>query len=206
MAKLEWPYHGQTLFLAKNVRKVQIWHVCLKLLHYERTLPPKYNWYKAPQWSMSSKIVEASFSPMRLICLQFCNIFIHSTGWIVLSVWSRVFLDHSISGWLAGTCLYIEVLGNHTNIIYHYQLNFLLVRAPKFMKPLQSLKSLSRVQLFCDPMHCTVHGILQARMLEWVAFPFSKGSSQPRYRNQVFHLADGFFTSWATREAPVGVD
>ena len=32
----------------------------------------------------------------------------------------------------------------------------------------------------CNPMACTVHGILQARILEWVAFPFSRGSSQPR--------------------------
>ena len=45
----------------------------------------------------------------------------------------------------------------------------------------------------------TVHGILQAMILEWVAFPFSKGSSQPRDRTQVSHIAGGFFTSWATR-------
>ena len=32
----------------------------------------------------------------------------------------------------------------------------------------------------CDPMEYTVHGVLQARILEWVAFPFSRGSSQPR--------------------------
>ena len=32
----------------------------------------------------------------------------------------------------------------------------------------------------CDPMDYTVHGILQARILEWAAFPFSRGSSQPR--------------------------
>ena len=32
----------------------------------------------------------------------------------------------------------------------------------------------------CDPMDCTVHGILQARILEWGAFPFSRGSSQPK--------------------------
>ena len=32
----------------------------------------------------------------------------------------------------------------------------------------------------CDPMDCTVYGILQAKILEWVAFPFSRGSSQPR--------------------------
>ena len=36
----------------------------------------------------------------------------------------------------------------------------------------------------CDPMDCIVHGILQARMLEWVAFPFSRRSSQPRDRTQ----------------------
>ena len=50
----------------------------------------------------------------------------------------------------------------------------------------------------CD---CIVHGILQARTLEWVASPFSRGSSQPRDRTQVSHIAGGFFTSWAIREA-----
>ena len=47
----------------------------------------------------------------------------------------------------------------------------------------------------CDPMDCIVHGILQARTLEWVAFPFSGGSSQPMDRTQVFLIAGGFFTS-----------
>ena len=36
-----------------------------------------------------------------------------------------------------------------------------------------------------DPMDYTVHGILQARILQWVAFPFSRGSSQPRDRTQI---------------------
>ena len=53
----------------------------------------------------------------------------------------------------------------------------------------------------CEPMAYTVHGILQARTLEWVAVPFSRGSSQPRDRTQVSCIAGGFFTSWATREA-----
>ena len=39
--------------------------------------------------------------------------------------------------------------------------------------------------------------------MEWVAFPFSRGSSQPRDRTQVSCIAGGFFTSWATREAHV---
>ena len=53
----------------------------------------------------------------------------------------------------------------------------------------------------CDPMNYIAHRILQARILKWVAIPFSRGSSQPRHRTQVSHIAGGFFTSWATREA-----
>ena len=41
----------------------------------------------------------------------------------------------------------------------------------------------------CDPIYYTVHGILQARILEWVAFPFSRGSSQHRERTQVSRIA-----------------
>ena len=55
----------------------------------------------------------------------------------------------------------------------------------------------------CDPMDYTVHGILQARILEWVAFPFSRGFSQPRDQTQVSFIAGRFFTSWASREAQV---
>ena len=53
----------------------------------------------------------------------------------------------------------------------------------------------------CNPMDYTVHGILQARILDWVAFHFSRGSSQPRDQTQVSCIAGGFFTSWTTREA-----
>ena len=60
-------------------------------------------------------------------------------------------------------------------------------------------KSLSHVRLFVTPW--TVHGILQARTLEWVAFPFSRGSSQPRDQIQVSRIVDRFFTSWIIREA-----
>ncbi|CAI9161018.1 unnamed protein product [Rangifer tarandus platyrhynchus] len=47
----------------------------------------------------------------------------------------------------------------------------------------------------CDPMEYTVHGILQARILEWVAVPFSRVSSQPRDRTQVSRIGGRFFTS-----------
>ena len=61
-------------------------------------------------------------------------------------------------------------------------------------------KAAQSVRLW-DHMDYTVHEILQARILEWVAVPFSRGSSQPRDRTQVSHIEGGFFTSWATREA-----
>ena len=53
----------------------------------------------------------------------------------------------------------------------------------------------------CGPPGSSVHGILQARILEWVAMPFSRGSSQPRDRTHFSCIAGGFFTIWATREA-----
>ena len=49
-------------------------------------------------------------------------------------------------------------------------------------------------------MDYTVHGILQARIMEWIAFAF-RGSSQPRDWTQISHIAGRFFTSWAIREA-----
>ena len=53
----------------------------------------------------------------------------------------------------------------------------------------------------CGPMDYTVQGSLQARTLDWVAFPFSRWSSQPTDRTQVSRIAGGFFTSWAIGEA-----
>ena len=59
----------------------------------------------------------------------------------------------------------------------------------------------------CDPMDSSlpgsaVHGIFQARILEWAAISFSRGSSQPRDQTQVSCTVDRCFTVWATREAP----
>ena len=55
----------------------------------------------------------------------------------------------------------------------------------------------------CDPVGCSHQAplsmeILQARILEWVAMPSSRGSSQPRNQTQVSLIAGGFFTVWAT--------
>ena len=53
-----------------------------------------------------------------------------------------------------------------------------------------------------SPPGSSVHGILQARILEWVAISFSRGSSWSRDRTQVSHIAGRCFNLWATREAP----
>ena len=63
----------------------------------------------------------------------------------------------------------------------------------------------------CDPMDCglpgsSVHGIFQARMLEWVAIYFSRGASWPRDQTWVSRMVDRCFTVWATREASFTLD
>ena len=71
-----------------------------------------------------------------------------------------------------------------------------------FSSPFYNLwkwKSLSCVQLFETPW--AIQSMEFSRILEWESIPFSRGSSQPRDWTQVFPIAGGFFTSWATREA-----
>ena len=56
--------------------------------------------------------------------------------------------------------------------------------------------------LSCVGLFMTAHGILHARILEWVAIPFSRGSSQPLDRTRISCTVGRRFTSWATRKAP----
>ena len=85
-------------------------------------------------------------------------------------------------------------------------------------KPVRQLKSLDNMTVssmlvaqscptLCNPMDCSspgssIHGILQARILEWVAIPFSRASSQIRDWSWVSCIAGRFFSIWATRELP----
>ena len=67
-------------------------------------------------------------------------------------------------------------------------------------------KSLQSCLTLCDPVDysppvSSFHGILQRRILEWVAMPSSRGSSQPRDWTHIFCIAGVLFTSWASREA-----
>ena len=64
-------------------------------------------------------------------------------------------------------------------MVYHRVLNITLCYTVKVAQSCPTL---------CDPMDCTIHGILQAKILEWVAFPFSRGSSHPKDQTQVSHI------------------
>ena len=115
-----------------------------------------------------------------------------------------------------------------------------MVLSPLYSSILSEVKATQSCLTLCNPMDCTVRGILQARILEWVvfsspgdlpnpgieprsatlqadplpaepqgkprilewvAYPFSSGSSWPRNQTGVSCIAGGFFTNWAIREA-----
>ena len=72
---------------------------------------------------------------------------------------------------------------------------------PKLLKWKVKVKVTHLCLTLCNPMDYTVHEILQARILGWVAFSFSRRFSQPRNWTWVSYIAAGFFTNWVTREA-----
>ena len=106
-------------------------------------------------------------------------------------------------------------LPNHACFLRIFTMNFPLEKPPglvlfstesKFLM-FSGAQVLQLGPTFCDPMDCSplgssISGILQARILEWIAVPSSRGSSRPRDGSWVSCTAGGFFTVWATREAP----
>ena len=68
------------------------------------------------------------------------------------------------------------------------------------MSALKSQVHSGSLSPYLVPQSSPVHGILQARILEWVAIPFSRGSSWLRDQTQISHIAGRFFTVWATRQ------
>ena len=104
-----------------------------------------------------------------------------------------IFAFRCLKRGLVMTCLekyaFVESLKFKNMGIY-----FRLIKARNFHFKVK-VKVTRSCPTLCNPMDYTVHGILQARILEWVAFPFSRGSSQPRDQTQVSHVAGGFFTS-----------
>ena len=89
--------------------------------------------------------------------------------WIAISFSRRISRDWTWVSCIAGRFFTTEPQGKPLKFIWKW-------------------KVLSRLLTLCDPMDDTVHEILQTRTLEWVAFPFSRGSSQPRDQTQVSAL------------------
>ena len=90
----------------------------------------------------------------------------------------------------------IAELGN-TSKLYTGELSHFQFSSVHFSSVVQSCLTL------CDPLDCSppgssIHGILQARVLEWVAISFSRGSSRPRDQTQVSHSVGRCFNLWAT--------
>ena len=88
--------------------------------------------------------------------------------------------------------------GKNTGVSCHFLLQCMKVKSESEVA--QSCLTLSD-PMDCSPPGSSVHGIFQARILEWAAISFSRGSSQPRDRTRVSCVADRHFTVWATREA-----
>ena len=105
-----------------------------------------------------------------------------------------------------GSILIIKSLKWRDILLFIYLLNPFL--SPKTSSPTLCVyvSGAKSSQSLCDPTDCippgfSVHGILQARILEWIAFPFSRESSQPRDWTWVSRIVGRFFTVWATWEA-----
>ena len=73
----------------------------------------------------------------------------------------------------------IKSVVNYLNLTYKYQLTEIITFLLETPVLLLNAEFTQSCLTLCDPLDL-VHGILQARILEWVAFPFSRGSSQPR--------------------------
>ena len=96
------------------------------------------------------------------------------------------------------------------SLVYEYLVNSLCILGALMASLLDLLECRCTVKVlvsqscltFCDFIDCRlpvffVHGILQSRILEWIACPFSRGSSWPRDRTCVSHITGRFFTIWA---------
>ena len=134
-------------------------------------------------------------------------------------VLGKLYFNYGNSWRKSGKCLHI--LSNHiwvqflffpqtfVELIQKGQLGYTIM---EYKHTLFSSMSewVSEVAQLCptlyDPMSyslpgSSVHGIFQARILEWVAISFSRGSCRPRDPTQISHIAGRLFTIWATRES-----
>ena len=136
--------------------------------------------------------------------------------WNIVTL-NRIFLDYSFSALkcmsdLGKSKAELETLSKYfspsfvSTYVFIYHLSTPVHVYPyihvgtSFLLVTQSCPTLCNL-MDCNPPGSSVHGILQARILEWIAIPFFRGSSWPRDWTQVSCAAGGFFTIWATSGA-----
>ena len=112
--------------------------------------------------------------------------------------------------WVSDAIQLSHPLSSHYLILCHPILLHALLDCKEILVKLIKIESESDITqscpTLCDPMECSlpcssIHGIFQARVLEWIAISFSRGSSGPRDWTWVSHITGRHFTIWATREA-----
>ena len=184
--ELGWAGKGNTVFLMEHYRK---WATVLPtepILEPHLQWPEALNalWFKCSPQRLANKEM-CIFTPCSLPLFSQC---IHSQAgqFLLCSLLETCFLGWSVSPLL----LAWDLLSGPR----HQFVNVSMIVCAQLCSTL------------CDPMDCSppgssVHGILQARILEWVAMPFSRESSWPRGRTQISRIAGRFFTFWATRKA-----
>ena len=111
--------------------------------------------------------------------------------------------------WVSDAIQLSHPLSSHYLILCHPILLHALLDCKEILVKLIKIESESDITqscpTLCDPMECSlpcssIHGIFQARVLEWIAISFSRGSSGPRDWTWVSHITGRHFTIWATRE------
>ena len=140
-----------------------------------------------------------------LLCLFGTSLFFHVQFWLLLPDLHTNFSR----GRFYITSIYTSNHWNMHVLLFHKGLTVFIKKRKWKLKSLDCIakegrerkwKLLCPVHVFVTP-RTIVNGILQARIVEWVAVPFSRGSSQPRDQTQVSRIAGGFLTIWAAREA-----
>ena len=128
-------------------------------------------------------------------------------SWKINALWCIYFIDC----YLKVSFIIKRIISNKNNYTvlkrYLFNLFYILKNPYIFIYILGKWSEVAQLcPTLCDPMDCSlpgtsVHGIFQARILEWVAISFSRGSSQPMDQTQVSCIVGRHFTIWATREA-----
>ena len=104
----------------------------------------------------------------------------------------------------------IKIAGRNINNLRYADITKLMAESEEKLESLYEGESESEAArsclTLCYPVDCSlsgssVHGIFQARVLEWIGISFSRGSSQPRNQIRISRIAGRCFTVWATREA-----